>query len=201
MPPISRRHCLALGAGAGMSFLAGQVEAASPIDVVVELFSSQGCSSCPPADRWASTLKGPAAQGRVVVQAFHVGYWDYIGWKDPFADAAWTQRQRQYSRALRTTQIYTPQMVIGGKIGVVGSDRRAVEAAIRKIAAAGKAAGVFSADPATAAAYQALGASFLLVGVDAPPASKVRGKYKKLTGAIFQFAQRDLGLEKLLQAP
>lgn len=92
--------------------------------VLIELFTSQGCNSCPPADAYLGDL---ARRKDVVALAFHVDYWDYIGWKDPFADAAWTQRQRQYSRALRTTQIYTPQMVIDGSEHAVGSDRGAVE--------------------------------------------------------------------------
>lgn len=82
---------------------------------VVELYTSEGCSSCPPADRWASTLKGPAAQGRVVVQAFHVGYWDYIGWVDRFASPAYTARQRQIAAANGLRSIYTPQVVRNGQ--------------------------------------------------------------------------------------
>ncbi len=82
---------------------------------VVELYTSEGCSSCPPADRWASTLEGPAAQGRVVVQAFHVGYWDYIGWVDRFASPAYTARQRQIAAANGLRSIYTPQVVRNGQ--------------------------------------------------------------------------------------
>lgn len=92
--------------------------------VLVELFTSQGCNSCPPADAYLGDL---AKRRDVVALAFHVDYWDYIGWKDTFADAAWTKRQREYSRSLRTTQIYTPQMVVDGGQHAVGSDRRAVE--------------------------------------------------------------------------
>lgn len=92
--------------------------------VLVELFTSQGCNSCPPADAYLGDL---AKRKDVVALAFHVDYWDQLGWKDPFADAAWTRRQRQYSRALRTTQIYTPQMVIDGGVHAIGSDRTSVE--------------------------------------------------------------------------
>lgn len=80
---------------------------------VVELFTSEGCSSCPPADRWLSGLKPAALEGRVVAQAFHVGYWDYIGWVDRFASPAHTSRQRQYAGLLGT--IYTPQLVRDGR--------------------------------------------------------------------------------------
>jgi hypothetical protein len=99
--------------------------------VLVELFTSQGCNSCPPADAYLGDL---AKRGDVIALAFHVDYWDYIGWKDPFADAAWTARQRHYSRSLKTRQIYTPQMVVDGGQHAVGSDRRAVERLIGEAA-------------------------------------------------------------------
>jgi hypothetical protein len=99
--------------------------------VLVELFTSQGCNSCPPADAYLGDL---AKRKDVVALAFHVDYWDYIGWKDPFAKAAWTQRQRAYQGALRISTIYTPQMVVDGGEHAVGSDRRAVETLIGKAA-------------------------------------------------------------------
>ncbi|MGE0119503.1 MAG: DUF1223 domain-containing protein [Dongiaceae bacterium] len=95
--------------------------------VVVELFTSQGCSSCPPADALLGEL---ARRPDIVALAFHVDYWDYIGWKDPFATPVATQRQRAYAGALRVRMVYTPQMVVDGRIDAVGSDRRAVETAI-----------------------------------------------------------------------
>ena len=82
---------------------------------VIELYTSEGCSSCPPADRWLSGLKSAAAQGRVVAQAFHVGYWDYIGWVDRFALAANTARQREIAAVHRRNGIYTPQLVRNGQ--------------------------------------------------------------------------------------
>lgn len=81
------------------------------ITPVVELYTSEGCSSCPPADKWASSLKGKG----VVVQAFHVGYWDYIGWIDRFAAPAYTQRQRDVASKNQLRSIYTPQAVLNGK--------------------------------------------------------------------------------------
>ena len=78
---------------------------------VVELYTSEGCSSCPPADKWASTLEGSG----VVVQAFHVGYWDYIGWVDRFAAPAYTQRQQGIAAKNNLRSIYTPQAVLDGK--------------------------------------------------------------------------------------
>ncbi|WP_309678099.1 DUF1223 domain-containing protein [Polaromonas sp.] len=81
------------------------------ITPVVELYTSEGCSSCPPADQWASSLKGKG----VVVQAFHVGYWDYIGWVDRFAAPAYTTRQRSVAARNKLRSIYTPQAVLNGR--------------------------------------------------------------------------------------
>ncbi len=78
---------------------------------VLELYTSEGCSSCPPADKWASAFKGKG----VVVQAFHVGYWDYIGWVDRFAAPAHTTRQREVAGRNRLRSIYTPQVVVNGR--------------------------------------------------------------------------------------
>lgn len=95
--------------------------------VVVELFTSQGCSSCPPADNFLGELAG---QANVLALAFHVDYWDYIGWKDPFASPEFTRRQRDYQGSLGTRVVYTPQMVIDGQIDAVGSHRGEVRDAI-----------------------------------------------------------------------
>jgi hypothetical protein len=78
---------------------------------VIELYTSEGCSSCPPADAWLSTLKGKP----VVAQAFHVAYWDYIGWKDRFANTAYTARQRELAATNGQRGIYTPQVVRNGQ--------------------------------------------------------------------------------------
>jgi hypothetical protein len=88
------------------------------ITPVVELYTSEGCSSCPPAEKWLNTLKGKTASNSIanpaVIQAFHVNYWDYIGWPDRFATAAHTNRQRQISAWNKQSGIYTPQMVLNG---------------------------------------------------------------------------------------
>lgn len=98
--------------------------------LVVELFTSQGCSSCPPADRLLDKL---AANGSTLAPlAFHVDYWDELGWPDPFASPAWTERQRQYAAALGDKSVYTPELVVGGKTGMVGSNAALVSAAIGK---------------------------------------------------------------------
>lgn len=92
-------------------------QATSPATLtpVLELYTSEGCSSCPPADQWLSTLKTAAAQGKVVPLAFHVGYWDYIGWVDRFATPAHTTRQREIASVNRLRSIYTPQLVRNGQ--------------------------------------------------------------------------------------
>ena len=100
--------------------------------VVVELYTSQGCSSCPPADALLGDLAG---RPDVIALGFHVDYWDYIGWKDPYASADHTRRQRSYQKVLGTRYVYTPQMVIDGHSHVLGSSRRKVEQAIDKAAA------------------------------------------------------------------
>jgi hypothetical protein len=95
--------------------------------VVVELFTSQGCSSCPPADAYLGEL---SKQPGVVALGFHVDYWDYIGWKDPFASPDATARQRGYSERLGTRYLYTPEIVVDGKGDATGSDRAAVSGLI-----------------------------------------------------------------------
>jgi hypothetical protein len=110
--------------------------AAETRPVVVELFTSQGCSSCPPADK----LLGELAKRRdVIALGFHITYWDGAAWRDPFSRPASTERQTAYDKRLTGGQIYTPQMVIDGTVDAIGSDRDAVLAAIgaaRPVAAA-----------------------------------------------------------------
>ncbi len=92
--------------------------------IIIELFTSEGCSSCPPADRLMSEVVDMEYDNvEVIGLSFHVDYWDYIGWKDPYADRIFTQRQRSYARKFYSSQIYTPQMVVNGKYEFVGSNR------------------------------------------------------------------------------
>jgi hypothetical protein len=113
---------LMLVAGLGLSGARAQQ---SP--TVVELFTSQGCSSCPPADVFLGEL---AQRDDIIALSYHIDYWDYIGWKDTFATPDTTARQRAYGRTLSQRYVYTPQMVISGRSHVVGSQRQAVLAAI-----------------------------------------------------------------------
>lgn len=94
---------------------------------VVELFTSQGCSSCPTADALLGEL---AEQPHILALSEHVDYWDYLGWKDPFASPAHTQRQRNYALALSVRYVYTPQMIVQGTTQVAGNDKAAVMRAI-----------------------------------------------------------------------
>ncbi|WP_170343897.1 DUF1223 domain-containing protein [Ruegeria atlantica] len=98
--------------------------AAGEDPVVVELFTSQGCSSCPPADRIMHDL---AKRDDVIGLALHVDYWDYIGWKDEYADPDHTLRQRAYAREGGRSMIYTPQMVINGQHDIVGAQARELD--------------------------------------------------------------------------
>lgn len=94
---------------------------------VVELFTSQGCSSCPPADAILSELSG---SDDVLALAYHIDYWDYIGWKDTFAKAAFSNYQRAYAQSWNKDRIYTPQMVVNGEMDVVGSRQGEVNSAL-----------------------------------------------------------------------
>jgi hypothetical protein len=100
--------------------------------VLVELFTSEGCSSCPPADLLLSRLmqESPIEGVPIVALGFHVDYWDRLGWKDRFSSAAFTERQNQYAAAWKTDRIYTPQAVVDGRFEFVGTDVRKVVSAI-----------------------------------------------------------------------
>ncbi|MEX1109429.1 MAG: DUF1223 domain-containing protein [Dongiaceae bacterium] len=111
--------------------------------VVIELFTSQGCSSCPPADEYLGEL---AMRRDVLALAFHVDYWNYIGWEDPFSSPEATARQRAYARPMNLRAVYTPQMVIDGTTHEVGSHRAAVASAIKTAAARPKASLVLMSD-------------------------------------------------------
>src|SRR5579864_4298233 len=99
-------------AGAGVQAVdTGQATDAGQA-VVVELFTSQGCSTCPPADRLLTQLGSGAGAGQVIPLAFHVDYWNRLGWTDPFSSAEWSARQAKYGRALHVDNVYTPELVV-----------------------------------------------------------------------------------------
>src|SRR5437764_2212404 len=94
---------------------------------VVELFTSQGCSSCPPADKVLGEL---ANDPSVIALSLPIDYWDYLGWKDTLADSRFTARQKAYSRSRGDRDVYTPQLIVNGAAQVIGSDRAKIDGAI-----------------------------------------------------------------------
>ena len=124
-------HRRSLLIGGSVSLMAAGTAAANPTRVVLELFTSQGCSSCPPADALLGQL---ARRSGVTALAWHVDYWNSLGWRDPFASRWATERQRAYAAQLGA-EIFTPALVLNGATVLVGSERKAIEAAMAAQAA------------------------------------------------------------------
>jgi len=92
--------------------------------IVAELFTSQGCHSCPPADKLLSEIVDNKSDDvEILALSFHVDYWNYIGWNDPYSSSAYSNRQRSYASKFRNNQVYTPQLIVNGKHEFVGSNR------------------------------------------------------------------------------
>ena len=121
---LNRRNVLVLGAA---TMFARPVFAAAQRPVIVELFTSQGCSSCPPADAFLEELKSRPA---VVALSYHVDYWDYLGWRDTLGSSEFSQRQYDYAHSRGDMNVYTPQTIIDGDSHFVGSQRSKVSAGI-----------------------------------------------------------------------
>ena len=120
-----RNGIFALAAAVVLSSASSLGAKAEPVHRVIELFTSQGCNSCPPADRLAAEFAH--VPGTVVI-SLPVTYWDYLGWKDSLASPAFTARQKAYAQARGDMQIYTPQVVVDGVAHAVGSEKDAIEA-------------------------------------------------------------------------
>jgi hypothetical protein len=112
------------------------LKTAARTPVVVELFTSEGCSSCPPADALLAKLdtQQPVPGVQIIALEEHVDYWDQLGWRDPFSSAEWTDRQRSYAQVLRSGSVYTPQMIVNGSTEFVGSRARQGSQAIEEAA-------------------------------------------------------------------
>jgi hypothetical protein len=144
--------------------------------VVVELFTSQGCSSCPPADKVLSEL-GEAGAGLVIPLSFHVDIWNHAGWTDPFSNRIWTERQAAYARAFKLSSLYTPQAVVDGAAELVGSDANGLRAAIASAEAKPSAAVALRLQPEASKVL-------LYAEVDLP--ESLRGRSWELLLAVFE---------------
>lgn len=144
--------------------------------VLVELFTSQGCSSCPPADRLLTKL-GQERDGRVVPLSFHVDFWNHLGWSDPFSRADWTQRQVAYAKTFRLSNVYTPEAVVDGRMEMVGSDENRLGAAIKAAAALPSAEISLGLEPTD---------SKVLVTADIDVPEALRGRKLDLMVAVFE---------------
>lgn len=159
-----------IAAAAGAVAPAGTCSATSPAHQValVELFTSQGCSSCPPADRWLGQLAARTPRNRVVPIALHVDYWDYIGWKDPYARSEFTARQRALAAANGSRTVYTPGVFIQSQEFPPWSHADRFDEAVRIITSAAAAVRIALAATVAAGEVQAEVSAVALASVREP---------------------------------
>jgi hypothetical protein len=132
--------CIAGGLACAQNGLAQVASTPAKTPVIVELFTSEGCSSCPPADNLLARLPGAFRDIDVIPLSEHVDYWNNLGWKDRFSSTLFTMRQQDYGRALNLQNVYTPEMVVNGAAECLGSDQYSAQKEIRKAAEGPKAA-------------------------------------------------------------
>src|ERR1700740_2052001 len=125
---LAKYSAAAFAAAVAAAPLARAAAVGKPL-TVVELFQSQGCSDCPPANANVMAL---SSRPDLLTLSFGVTYWDYLGWKDTFASPQYTARQWDYAHALHHAEVYTPQVVVNGRADIVGRDRQALEALIAR---------------------------------------------------------------------
>jgi hypothetical protein len=120
----------------GLTFRAAPIEPAARTPVLVELFTSEGCSSCPPADALLARFlkEQPIAEADIIPLSLHVDYWDHQGWKDPFSSKTFSTRQAAYSKIFGADKIYTPQLVVDGRDELNGSDEQTANRVLRAAA-------------------------------------------------------------------
>src|SRR5690242_12063202 len=135
VPAVFRRAALCAGCAVALGTLVTATPASADPRGVVELFTSQGCSSCPPADKLLGEL---AKDPSLVALSLPIDYWDYLGWKDTLADSRFSARQKAYSAVRGDRDVYTPQAIVNGAAHVIGSDRTSIEGAIKDTGKADK---------------------------------------------------------------
>src|SRR5215510_3966440 len=155
------RRILQVAVVIALSAASPSPQAAPPVPILVELFTSEGCSDCPPADAVLEKLIAtqPVAGADVIGLGEHVDYWDELGWKDRFSSAALTNRQHVYGASFALESVYTPQMIVDGRAQLVGSDGSAARKAIERAAAAPHGSVTIAVEPAARAVAVSVTAS------------------------------------------
>jgi hypothetical protein len=180
--------CLALASSAdGAPSAEPSTTPAKPV-AVVELFTSEGCSSCPPADELlADLVREHEHKGDLLALSFHIDYWDRLGWKDPWSSAPATARQQEYAGSLARGNLYTPQMIVGGTREFVGSDRARAKKEIET-----ELARIHDRSPALRASWDPSAAGALRITIEAQPGATAAGRQAPSAHAVVALVERAL---------